>query len=429
VKCDAWTDAWSGGQFSLVRICLGCYLLVHFLHLLPWAGEVFSAVGVFPGAASPLFALLPSPLWIADHPLVAQLLIGAGACSALAIVLGRWQRAACILAWYVLACLHARNPLIGNPSLPYIGWLLLWCACLPAAPFGSWDARGRTDPDGGWRMPRGFAAAAWWVLAIGYSYSGLAKLGSVSWMDGSAFSQLLGNPLARPGALRDVLLQSPAWLLGAASWGALALEIGYAPLSLWRRLRPWLWCAMLAMHLALIGLIDFADLSLGMVILHLATFDPRWLPARETRLLVAYDGHCGLCHGFVRFVLAEDRSGICRLTALDSPAQRAAMPEHIGESRSLLVRRGNGAVFRQSDAVIIVLDALGGFWRVCACLLRAIPRPLRDGGYQAIAALRYRIAGRRAQACPLMPPELRARFAVSPDDLALVPATPSVAAP
>jgi hypothetical protein len=31
------------------------------------------------------------------------------------------------------------------------------------------------------------------------------------------------------------------------------------------------------MHLSLIALIDFADLSLGMVLIHLFTFDPGWV--------------------------------------------------------------------------------------------------------------------------------------------------------
>ncbi len=56
-----------------------------------------------------------------------------------------------------------------------------------------------------------------------------------------------------------------------------AFELLFAPLALSRRLRPFLWAGMLAMHLGLMALIDFADLSFGMVILHLFTFDPGWI--------------------------------------------------------------------------------------------------------------------------------------------------------
>lgn len=59
-----------------------------------------------------------------------------------------------------------------------------------------------------------------------------------------------------------------------ASWGALTLELTYVLLALSRRARPWIWVAMLTLHLSLMVFIDFADLSFGMVILHLFTFDP-----------------------------------------------------------------------------------------------------------------------------------------------------------
>jgi hypothetical protein len=80
-------------------------------------------------------------------------------------------------------------------------------------------------------------------------------------------------------------------VLQAAAWGVLALELGYAPLALVRRLRPLLWASMLALHLGLIALIDFADLSLGMVMIHLFTFDPGWLRRRAPALPVADATH------------------------------------------------------------------------------------------------------------------------------------------
>jgi hypothetical protein len=65
------------------------------------------------------------------------------------------------------------------------------------------------------------------------------------------------------------------------SYGALALELLFLPLALIPRLRPWLWLALLGMHLGLIALIDFADLSFGMVVFHLFVADPAWLPRRS----------------------------------------------------------------------------------------------------------------------------------------------------
>ena len=59
---------------------------------------------------------------------------------------------------------------------------------------------------------------------------------------------------------------------------------------------------LLAMHLGILFVVDFADLTFGMV--HLFTFDPDWLPARSPRsALVLFDGVGGLCERTVLFLL------------------------------------------------------------------------------------------------------------------------------
>ena len=255
---------WDARRYGLFRIGLGLYLLVHFAQLLPSAAELFSHEGMLPDATlSPIAHAFPNVLSWIDGPGFVWAFVATGAALCFPLILGWRDRAAAIGIWFVWACLLGRNPLITNPSLPYVGLLLLVHACL--------DTR---KP--GWRMPARFHQAVWIVMAVGYSYSGLTELGAPSWIDGSAVAHILANPLARDHGLREWLLTQPA-LLHAASWGTLALEVLFAPLAMWRRARPWLWGAMLGMHLSLLVLIDFADLTLGMVVLHAFTMDPAWL--------------------------------------------------------------------------------------------------------------------------------------------------------
>jgi predicted DCC family thiol-disulfide oxidoreductase YuxK len=154
------------------------------------------------------------------------------------------------------------------------------------------------------------------------------------------------------------------------------------------------------MHLALILLIDFADLSLGMVMLHLFTFDPAWIRprVRGAPRTVFYDGQCGFCHGFVRFVLSEEPSG---------EGFRFA-PLATGET--IVVRTGEGALLTRSTAVLHILGRLGGFWRILGGVGRMIPASLRDGLYLAFSRIRRRLFSKPEQACPRMPQSLRARF-------------------
>jgi len=262
---------------QVFRISLGSYLLVHFAHLLGWGTEVFSRDGMLTVAANP-FRALPNPLFVFDAPTVITLVLGSACVASVLLIVGRFDRVAAAWLWLVLACLYTRNPLIANPSLPYIGWLLLAHAVvsLDGLPHRvvSHDAASSNDTS----TRKQVWVAAWILMAVGYSYSGLAKLDAPSWIDGSALRHVLENPLARPNALRQWLLGTPRWVLQTLSYASLALEVLYAPLSLSRRVRPLLWLSMVAMHLGILCLIDFADLTLGMLLLHAYTFDVSWLP-------------------------------------------------------------------------------------------------------------------------------------------------------
>ena len=273
-------NGWTGGQYSIFRILLGLYLLQHFLALVPWGTEAFSNRGALPVAsASPLIRLFPNVLAVWDQPVFVAFLLALGALLSAFLTVGFWDRPAAVSLWYLWACLLGRNPLISNPALPFIGWLLLLHAVLPKTPYGSWAARSRDDPRGDWYMPQSAFALAWVLLAAAYCYSGYAKLASPSWVDGSAFAHVLENPLARPTALRGLLLAMPPVSLRIATWAALALELTFAPLALLRRARPWIWTAMVGLHAGLLLLVSFADLTAGMLLVHLFTFNPAWLRA------------------------------------------------------------------------------------------------------------------------------------------------------
>jgi len=406
---------WTGGQYSALRFILGGYLASHFAMLLPYGAELFSKQGVLPdGAVSPLFGLLPSLLWISDDPTTIGALIVVAILASLALALGARDRIAALLLWWIWASLHARNPLISTPSLPYVGLLLMLHALLPSAPFGSWQARGRSDPNGGWHYPPSIALVAWWSLMIGYSYSGYTKLVSPSWLSGEALAVMLQNPLARDTPLRTLLLALPAGLLQLMTWSALALELVAAPLAAITRLRPWLWLTLLGMHLGLLALFDFADLSAGMLLMHAFTFNPSWLTPRQTATShwVFYDGNCGLCHGAVRSLLAEDTTAAFRFAPLGGETFAAKLPNQdtSGPFDTIVLLSSKDQILLRSRAVRQALDDLGGIWRLVSWGMRLFPLPLLDWGYDRIAAIRHRLFKKPDDVCPVVPTPLRTRF-------------------
>jgi predicted DCC family thiol-disulfide oxidoreductase YuxK len=132
---------------------------------------------------------------------------------------------------------------------------------------------------------------------------------------------------------------------------------------------------------------------------------------RDTTLL--YDGLCGFCDGVVQFVLARDTRGTLRFAPLQGEFARGVLERHPGllGMDSLVLVTGEGAsetVSVRSDAALDVAAYLGGIWSL-ARVLRAVPRPLRDWGYDLFARYRYRLFGRRT-ACRIPEPAVRARF-------------------
>jgi len=408
-------NGWTGGQYSLVRFLFGTYLAIHFAHLAAWGKEVFSSEGVLPASASPLFQLFPGAFWISDAPTFVTGVLIVATLLAVLFALGVKDRYLAVALWWIWASLFDRNPLISNPSLPFVGWMLLAHAFLPRQPYGSVDGRDQPDAGSGWRFPQPLYLAAWLVMAAGYSYSGYTKLVSPSWLDGTAFTYVLESPLARPTGVRDLLLALPQPFHLLLTWSALALELLFLPLALVARLRKFLWVSLLLMHFGLITLIDFADLSLGMVMIHLFTFDPAWVPAlkRGTVDLLFYDGNCGLCHRAVRFILSEDPRGEAfRFAPLQgetfqtqvSAEQRASLPD------SVIVRTPDGTLLTRSSAVFYLGKRLGGLWRLLATLGGLIPTALADRAYDGIAAIRYKLFAKPSDACPIVPKALRVRF-------------------
>ena len=129
--------------------------------------------------------------------------------------------------------------------------------------------------------------------------------------------------------------------------------------------------------------------------------------------MVFYDGYCALCHGAVKFILKHDKTGNAfRFAPLQgetflarlSTEQRAQAPD------SMVVLTAQNELLLRSTAFIHILRRLGGVWAFYGGILRAVPQPLRDAGYNFVARIRYRVFGKRDQVCPVMAPGLRARF-------------------
>jgi predicted DCC family thiol-disulfide oxidoreductase YuxK len=146
------------------------------------------------------------------------------------------------------------------------------------------------------------------------------------------------------------------------------------------------------------------------------------------RVLVLYDGYCGLCNRSVRWFLRHDRRDRLRFVAFDSPMATGLLARHgigsteqglgqglgqgLDPSTMLVVRDPGGSreqLLDRSTGVLALLGELQRPWPAVGKALGWIPRAVRDLGYRLIARWRYRIWG-RLESCPLPTAEERARF-------------------
>ena len=270
---------YSPRQFTLFRVAFGLYLLCFTGLLVPHAANLLSAEGmVTDPRVNITYGYFPSPLLLIDSPVFVTLWMALASAASAGIMLGYRRKVCAVIVWFCLASAFNRNNQLWSPALPLVGWMLLALAIIPEGEPLSISGKSRS---GRWQMPPVIFWGAWIVLGVSYSVSGFVKAAGPSWIDGTAIRQTLEWTWARDWWLNDFFLDGPHWITTALTYGTLALELFYAPCSLSRILRPVVWAAMVLMHLNILMLIDIVDLTTGVLLIHLFTFDSRWIKRRN----------------------------------------------------------------------------------------------------------------------------------------------------
>ena len=139
----------------------------------------------------------------------------------------------------------------------------------------------------------------------------------------------------------------------------------------------------------------------------------RPLPAELSGVdrVVLFDGECNLCNAWARFLIPRDRAGRLRLAAVQSGAGQAVLAwAGLPTDRfDTMVFVEAGRAYTKSDAFLRIVRHLPWPWRAARVGL-AVPRVVRNWLYDRLAANRFRLFGRRAEACLMPSPEAVGRF-------------------
>lgn len=124
--------------------------------------------------------------------------------------------------------------------------------------------------------------------------------------------------------------------------------------------------------------------------------------------IVFFDGVCGLCNRSVNFLLRVDKKRKLRFTPIQGETALAHLPPERRESLDTIIFLHANRLYFRSDAILMILRTLGGFWSVFV-MAYMIPRGVRNWLYDWIASHRYRWFGKK-ESCRLPTPQERASF-------------------
>ncbi len=113
----------------------------------------------------------------------------------------------------------------------------------------------------------------------------------------------------------------------------------------------------------------------------------------EKQAMVLFDGECAYCDSWVRWITLRDVEKHFRFVPLKSEEGIALrkqydVPDHLDS----IILVEDGRAFTRSSAAWRIFRSLHGY-KVASFVLRIIPRPFRDLGYDLIARNRHRLKG------------------------------------
>jgi predicted DCC family thiol-disulfide oxidoreductase YuxK len=124
--------------------------------------------------------------------------------------------------------------------------------------------------------------------------------------------------------------------------------------------------------------------------------------------VIFFDGVCGLCNGFVDFILRVDTKSLFKFSPLQSEYARSCLKANYTSDLKTVVLLKEDRIFTKSAAVFEVFNSLGGGWKVIS-IFKFLPSNFTNYFYDIIASNRYNIFGKK-ETCRIPTPDERSRF-------------------
>ncbi len=108
--------------------------------------------------------------------------------------------------------------------------------------------------------------------------------------------------------------------------------------------------------------------------------------------IIFFDGVCGLCNGFIDFIIRRDKQNIFKMASLQGNYAKEHLKAH--HDLKTVVFSHRGKLFVKSEAVLQIFSLMSFPWNLLI-IFRIFPRFMRDYFYDIVAKNRYEIFGKR----------------------------------
>ena len=111
------------------------------------------------------------------------------------------------------------------------------------------------------------------------------------------------------------------------------------------------------------------------------------------RTIVFFDDECLLCNRALQWIVRNETTQIILFAPLNG-AHADVLLKQYDILPDSIIALNDTAMFMKSNAIIHILEQMGGRWKVISIIMRIIPRYCRDFIYDFIANNRYTWFGR-----------------------------------
>lgn len=113
--------------------------------------------------------------------------------------------------------------------------------------------------------------------------------------------------------------------------------------------------------------------------------------------IIFFDGVCGLCNGFIDFLIQKDKKQVFKFCSLQSEFAKGLLIKHKFDASELntVVLLADNEVFIKSNAVLHILKNLQIPYSIFYYILFWIPQFFRDWVYDFISKYRYKLFGKK----------------------------------